>query len=1027
MLYCVCPANPLPISLSASPDLSVILDNLSLELTSGITPPKWDEDQDESEHDDNFKPELLRKSSWSRRSSHRSEESGRRYASSSRRSSLQSSSCDSAEEGESSGRPKKKRPASSRTSSHSSLSEAVENALGGRGKEKSFKDIADSMVVATDGKAARRRTNSCDKMQALIGTSVEQDTSLEQNDETEDMKCDDKRRSSQSKKNSKARSISMRMGRGKSKNRAYRRASSDSSLNKTAEKALGRATNDDTNGSASKDAVQQHDENDEADKYKSDKRRSSRPKKNLRRTLRRLSISNKADGLRSSSSRRSSRDGTLDGKKEKHPSTRMKRNSYDPSSASKRKSSRTSNTRRHDEESSSHGDEDVESRPKTEAGETTSELDSYLAKKRSSSRHRGRSSATRKSVHSRQSQSSKSSTPENQHPEQKRTTSCQHIKRRTWQCLCCCTVLILVFVAVVATLMVLRAYETSFTTNVEGEEISNAPSKRPSPLPSSSMIPTEAPTTMAPTPAPLSDISIVVIVQLDAKPEETGFSLASADNSTTYVSYSPGDLAGMQGEVVMEVVTIIERTELVFTVTDESGDGLCCTYGSGYYKILAGSGDGKMQIISGEQSAKYVFAAGEKKMALQIGGVDPNEYCKPCPDGKDCGRCAWCDSDEGFLPDTVFHYQCKSQEPISIPKRCFVGEKRYKLHNQYISAMTGCSNGFEAGPQIHSFPDKTICVEEAHCVKTFAFVQPDCEAELTGSLLVKETCQDLIGGLPFGYSWGLNAPREKECQSSQSSRDFAASLGQRCCVDGVSFCSTFKSEDSGKVSLEFDNGTSSTPMPAPGTTYAPTLSHPPTWDGYPITVLLQLDKFPRETGLLITSVGKEITYFERIQGYYKKSQLVVEKVRIPLGIEVILSLTDKEGDGMQDGDGYIQVYSERGSIILDEEGIFSEVLSRNFIVGEPDTEPPTASVAPSMSMPPTFNQFPITIVLQLDQWSDETGFSIKTTDENEAFFDWPIGTFAKQSAGLVKETVYLPSDAEAELRVTDAGGDGFCE
>lgn len=341
--------------------------------------------------------------------------------------------------------------------------------------------------------------------------------------------------------------------------------------------------------------------------------------------------------------------------------------------------------------------------------------------------------------------------------------------------------------------------------------------------------------------------------------------------------------------------------------------------------------------------------------------------------------------------------------------------------------MAGCSNGFEAGPQVHSSPGTTICVEEAHCVKTFAFVQPDCEAELTGSLLVKETCQDLIGGLPFGYSWGLNAPREKECQSSQSSRDFAASLAQRCCVDGVSFCSTFKSEDSGKVSLEFDNGTSSTPMPAPGTTYAPTMSHPPTWDGYPITILLQLDKFPRETGLSITSVDKEITYFQRIQGYYKKSQLVVEKVRIPLGIEVILTLTDKEGDGMQDGDGYIQVYSERGSIILDEEGIFSEVLSRNFIVGEPDTEPPTASVAPSMSMPPTFDQFPITIVLQLDQWSDETGFSIKTTDENEAFFDWPIGTFAKQSAGLVKETVYLPSDAEAELRVTDAGGDGFCE
>ena len=39
---------------------------------------------------------------------------------------------------------------------------------------------------------------------------------------------------------------------------------------------------------------------------------------------------------------------------------------------------------------------------------------------------------------------------------------------------------------------------------------------------------------------------------------------------------------------------------------------------------------------------------------LQIGGVDPNEYCnKPCPEGEDCGRCAWCNADRGNYTFTI--------------------------------------------------------------------------------------------------------------------------------------------------------------------------------------------------------------------------------------------------------------------------------------------------------------------------------------------------------------------------------------
>ncbi|KAL7539416.1 hypothetical protein ACHAXR_010447, partial [Thalassiosira sp. AJA248-18] len=736
-------------------------------------------------------------------------------------------------------------------------------------------------------------------------------------------------------------------------------------------------------------------------------------------------------------------------KKEERTSYKNRRPSLKNLSSNRRKKSSSgvvvssSELRRPREiRSSSHDDEAVSSavssaeQNKTEPGEATSEMDSYLAKRKGSSR----SSKKKSSKRSRKSSSGDNSIglQEERIPEVERrtdtTTTRQRKNKRKWQCLCCCMLVILLAVAVVAAYMVLEVYDLDQILSEDTKENqvtsgngTEAPSIFSTNLPSAppSMVPTPHATSLAPTSSPLANVAIVVLVQLDAKPEETGFSLTSADNSTTYISRPIGSLSGLQSEVVMEVISIVEGTELVFTIEDEFGDGLCCTYGTGYYRVLAGTGDQKITMLSGEQSAKYVFTVGMQH-ALQIGGVDPNEYCKPCPDGKDCGRCAWCNADEGFLQDTIFSYQCQSGL-ISIPKKCFIGDKRFRLHNQYVAAMAGCSNDFEARPQIQSSPETTICVEEAKCVKEFFFFEPDCDQELGGSLLVKETCQDKIGGIPFGYSWGLNAPREKECLSSDL--DFATSLAQRCCVDGEAFCTTFNENgDEENVHEE----TAPTPMPAGATTYAPTTSSAPTWDGYPITVLIQTDDFPRENGFSITSADKQVTYLERHFGLFntldKKSQLVVEKVQIPQGTNVILTLTDSEGDGMccENGNGYIQVYADNGSLILDEEATFSTFMSRTFLVGEPETEPPTVSASPSSSTSPSFDQFPITIAVQLDQWSSETGFSIEKIDGSYSFFEWPAESFSGQPSTLVEKTVYLPRDAEAILRVTDTGGDGFC-
>ena len=121
-----------------------------------------------------------------------------------------------------------------------------------------------------------------------------------------------------------------------------------------------------------------------------------------------------------------------------------------------------------------------------------------------------------------------------------------------------------------------------------------------------------------------------------------------------------------------------------------------------------------------------------------------------------------------------------------------------------------------------------------------------------------------------------------------------------------------------------------------------------------------------------------------------------------------------------------QIYANEGSLILDESGVFTSTLSKVFSVGAPKTNPPTVSTSPTASAAPTFDLTPITITVQLDQFSGETGFSVESV-HGDTFVNWPVGSFYGKPSGLVVETVHLPRDTGMNLRFTDSGGDGFCE
>ena len=134
-------------------------------------------------------------------------------------------------------------------------------------------------------------------------------------------------------------------------------------------------------------------------------------------------------------------------------------------------------------------------------------------------------------------------------------------------------------------------------------------------------------------------------------------------------------------------------------------------------------------------------------------------------------------------------------------------------------------------------------------------------------------------------------------------------------------------------------------------TSAPTSSLLPTWDGFPLTVTIQLDKFPRETGLTLRSSDGRVSYIDKPPGsFVKPLELVFVNLQIPLGTEVELEVTDSEDDGFE---GYFQVYSDSGSLLVDESGFsFESAISKTFVVGEPETLRPTGSPVPVSSAYP---------------------------------------------------------------------------
>ena len=83
----------------------------------------------------------------------------------------------------------------------------------------------------------------------------------------------------------------------------------------------------------------------------------------------------------------------------------------------------------------------------------------------------------------------------------------------------------------------------------------------------------------------------------------------------------------------------------------------------------------------------------------------------------------------------------------------------------------------------------------------------------------------------------------------------------------------------------------------------------------------------------------------------------------------------------------------------------------------------TTSTEPTSSSPPSYDGVTMTLVLQLDQYSSETSWSI--SDGLTNFASRPVGYYEEMQSQLVLEHVLLPRGFEYQFQISDFMGDGM--
>lgn len=193
----------------------------------------------------------------------------------------------------------------------------------------------------------------------------------------------------------------------------------------------------------------------------------------------------------------------------------------------------------------------------------------------------------------------------------------------------------------------------------------------------------------------------------------------------------------------------------------------------------------------------------------------------------------------------------------------------------------------------------------------------------------------------------------------------------------------------------------------------------------PITVSIQFDDFPEETSWSITDLTDMTVFAEVPFGTYTEARARVrETVFLPAGGSVKFEINDSFGDGLccnTPGNYVVSLGSQpNGPILVSGGGSFESSLVHNFDVPVEFKEESSDDV-PIIGE----GQIPLTIVIQLDDNPQETGWKVERLDiEVETVIEIPAGIYKIPGATIVR-TIVLEKNELYYFRIYDVTSTGI--
>lgn len=214
---------------------------------------------------------------------------------------------------------------------------------------------------------------------------------------------------------------------------------------------------------------------------------------------------------------------------------------------------------------------------------------------------------------------------------------------------------------------------------------------------------------------------------------------------------------------------------------------------------------------------------------------------------------------------------------------------------------------------------------------------------------------------------------------------------------------------------------------SPPTEYDCSLYTPPV-DGentVPVTVTLNLDDFPEETGWSIRNKADGTIYGQAKPGdYVSKRDTVIETVFLPAGSTCIFEIIDTFGDGMccNNVPGTYVIMMGRaatGTVIASGGDKFGESQQHELII---PFDYNGGSDGPTIGE----GQIAMTLVLQLDNNPSENGWRVDQLGgiESNEVVRVPPGAYRTPRAKIVR-TIALDEGELYAFRVSDLGNDGI--